>query len=199
MTVHFMFLRSNGRSTHSAIRENVKWFIYDAYSVIYPELKHNPGKQKTFHLFTIHICMFLARWWTYSLWIICGYLYLVKRFRILRNLLLFFKFQYYPYYYRPRYYLGLFCFCYCYTLLFIYLFIIPSNRDPLPHCISKTNNKITIKFLVHTQQCLTTCRRKNSVTFTDDLDPWPWPYHKCAFWAISQYLLGRTSPNFYTG
>ena len=24
-------------------------------------------------------------------------------------------------YYRPRYYLGLFCFCYCYTLLFIYL------------------------------------------------------------------------------
>ena len=103
-------------------------------------------------------------------------------------------------YYRPRYYLGLFCFCYCYTLLlFIYLFIIPSNRDPLPHCISKTNNNITIKFLVHTQQCLTTCRRKNSVTFTDDLDPWPWPYHKCAFWAISQYLLDRTSPNFYTG
>ena len=93
-------------------------------------------------------------------------------------------------YYRPRYYLGLFCFCYCYTLLFIidrdtisvyfvfvtvilyyYLFIIPSNRDPLPHCISKTNNNITIKFLVHTQQCLTTCRPKNSVTFTDDLDP----------------------------
>ena len=103
------------------------------------------------------------------------------------------------YYYRPRYYLGLFCFCYCYTLLlFIYLFIIPSNRDPLPHCISKTNNNITIKFLVHTQQCLTTCRPKNSVTFTDDLDPWPWPYHKCAFWAISQYLLDRTSPNFYT-
>ena len=75
-------------------------------------------------------------------------------------------------YYRPRYYLGLFCFCYCYTLLlFIYLFIIPSNRDPLPHCISKTNNNITIKFLVHTQQCLRTCRRKNSVIFTDDLDP----------------------------
>ena len=101
---------------------------------------------------------------------------LIKRFRFYRNLLLFFEFRYYPYYYyyyyyRPRYYLGLFCFCYCYTLLFIYLFIIPSNRDPLPHCISKTNNNITIKFLVHTQQCPTTCRRKNSVTFTDDLDP----------------------------
>ena len=58
-----------------------------------------------------------------------------------------------------------------YYYLFIYLFIILSNRDPLPHCISKTNNNITIKFLVHTQQCLTTCRHKNLVTFTDDLDP----------------------------
>ena len=80
-----------------------------------------------------------------------------------------------PCYYRPRFYLGLFCFCSSYTLLFIYLFIylfiLWPNCHSLPHCISKTNNKITIKFLVHTQQCLTTCRCKNLVTFTDDLDP----------------------------
>ena len=31
-----------------------------------------------------------------------------------------------------------------------------------------------------------------------DLAMWPWPYCTCTFWAIAQYLLGNTSPNFHT-
>ena len=31
----------------------------------------------------------------------------------------------------------------------------------------------------------------------DDLDAWPWPYWTCAFWALAQYLLCKTSAFFY--
>ena len=41
------------------------------------------------------------------------------------------------------------------------------------------------------------CWFNKLVTFMDDLDAWPWPYCTFSFWAITPYLVSKTSLVFY--